>query len=142
MKNEFMKILEAYGYYTQSSIAKALHEKVGYYQANGSPRSTEVFLSQVLNWGRSMPRRMSDGLIQLCDGDKRLVTLFEQMGLKGDIVQQGLIKILDDYYSRLKFVYVGLDEQGKLRVLSEFQTFISVQSGLESKIKEDTPEKG
>ena len=78
MKEKFMEIMQEHGYSSQRAVARALHERVEYYRGSKSdPKTTSVFLNQIL-WGRrSMPSHLAEGLLELCDGDERLTSLLE-----------------------------------------------------------------
>jgi len=140
MKERIMEIMQEYGYSSHAAIARALHEKIAYYRDGKSgPRITAVFLSQILLGRRRMPRNLVDGLVELCEGDERLTSLLEHTeASKTKVnVEYHLTKVFDQYDVQLRSHYVSIGDSEKLKLLTDFQLFVRIHTGLETKINED-----
>jgi hypothetical protein len=140
MRDKFMEIMQEHGYSSQRAVARALHDRIEYYRDRKSnPKTTAVFLNQIL-WGkRPMPSHLAEGLVELCEGDERLTSLLEHTEAsktKGN-VQYHLTQVLGQYYDELKFYYVSIDDSEKLKLLTDFQSFVRSYTGLEAKLTEE-----
>lgn len=139
MKEKIMEIMLEYGYSSQRAIARALHEKVEYYRdGRSSPKTTAVFLNQILLGRRPIPSNLADGLVELCEGDKRLTSLLEHTEAskaKGNVAYH-LTEVLGQYYNQLKSHYVSIADSEKLKLLTDFQSFVRSHTGLEAKVNE------
>jgi len=139
MKEKVMDIMQEYGYSSQIAIARALHEKIKYYRnGKSSPRTTAVFLNQILLGRRPMPSNLADGLVELCDGEERLISLLEHTGVsktKGNVAYH-LTEVFGQYYDQLKSHYVSIGDSEKLKLLTDFQSFVRSHTGLEARVNE------
>lgn len=140
-----MDIMGEHGYSSQRAIARALHEKIEYYRnGKSSPKTTAVFLNQVLLGRRPMPSNLADGLVELCEGDKRLTSLLghtEASKIKGHVAYH-LTEVFTQYYGQLKSYYVSIDDSEKLKLLTDFQSFVNGYTGLEAKVNEGAEQEG
>ena len=139
MKEKVMEIMQEHGYSSQRAVARALHEKIEYYRAGKSnSKTTAVFLNQVLLGRRPMPENLADGLVELCKGDERLASLLEHTEAskaKGNVAYH-LTQVLEQYYDKLKSYYVAIDDSEKLKLLTDFQSFVTSHTGLEAKVND------
>ena len=140
MKEKVMGIMERHGYTSQRAIARALHEKVEYYRnGKSSSKTTNVFLNQVLLGRRPMPSNLANGLIELCEGDERLTSLLEQIHVsktKDNSVAYHLTEVLNQYYDQLRSPYFSIGNSEKLKLLTDFQSFVNGYIGLEAKVND------
>ena len=139
MKEKIMDIMQEYGYSSQRAVARALHEKVEYYMKRRSgPRTTAVFFNQILLGRRPMPSNLANGLVELCKGDGRLTSLLEHTEAsktKGNVAYH-LTEVFGQYYNRLKDHYVSIGDSEKLKLLTDFQSFVRNHTGLEARVNE------
>lgn len=143
MKEKVIEIMQEQGYSSQRAIARALHEKVAYYRdGKSSSKTTAVFLNQVLLGRRPMPSNLAEGLVELCKGDERLVSLLdhtEAARTKGNVAFH-LTRVLEQYCDQLKQYYVTINDSEKLKLLKDFQSFVNGYTGLEAKVNDYTKE--
>ena len=139
MKEKVLGILREHGYSSQRAVTRALHEKVEYYRdGKSSPKTTSVFFNQVLLGRRPMPKKLAEGLVQICEGDERLTSLLEHTEAskaKGNVAYH-LTQVLGQYYDELKSYYVTIEDSEKLRLLTDFQSFVTSHTGLEAKVND------
>jgi len=142
MKEEIMEIMREHGHSTQRAVARALRFNTDYFRGK-SLASVAGYLNQVLAERRPASPHLREGLVQICEQDPRLITIFGQIevsktGCKKDISYH-LTQVMDKYYGRLRSHYsrIEIDNDSKVRLLSEFSTFVSQYTGLEAKVNED-----
>src|SRR3989338_1828339 len=141
MKEEIMEIMREHGHSTQRAVARALRFNTDYFRGK-SLASVAGYLNQVLAERRPASPHLREVLVQICEQDPRLITIFGQIevsktGCKRDISYH-LTQVMDKYYDRLRSHYSGIvDDDSKVRILGEFQSFVSQYTGLEAKVNED-----
>ena len=141
MKEEIMEIMREHGHSTQRAVARALRFNTDHFRGT-SLASVAGYLNQVLAERRPASPHLREGLVQICEQDPRLITIFGQIevsktGCKKDISYH-LTQVMDKYYDRLRSHYSGIvDDDSKVRILGEFQSFVSQYTGLEAKVNED-----
>ena len=145
MKEEIMEIMREHGHSTQRAVARALRFNTDYFRGK-SLASVAGYLCQVIAEKRPVSPRLGQGLAQICEQDERLISLLDQKASnrsphreEGADISYHLIRVLDKYYGRLRSHYsrIEIDNDSKVRLLSEFSTFVSQYTGLEAKVNED-----
>ena len=85
-----------------------------------------------------MPSNLAEGLVELCERDERLTSLLEHTKAsktKGNVAYH-LTQALNQYYDHLKSYYCNIDDSDKLKLLTDFQSFVKRYTGLEAKVNE------